>query len=33
VLGDDRVHLVCGKTAWRREWKGEVMPAGAMAAH
>jgi hypothetical protein len=27
--GVDRVHLDCGKAAWRREWKGEVLPADA----
>ena len=27
--GLDRVHVACGKAAWRREWKGEVLPAEA----
>lgn len=31
--GLDRVHLSCGKNAWRREWKGEAPPAEAAAAH
>lgn len=30
--GLDRVHLACGKRAWAREWKGEVLPADAVTA-
>jgi hypothetical protein len=29
--GLDRVHLDCVKAAWRREWKGKVLPAEAAA--
>jgi hypothetical protein len=31
--GLDRVHLSCGKNAWRREWKDQAPPAEAPAAN
>ena len=31
--GTSRVHLSCGKAAWRREWRGELADAPAAAAH
>jgi hypothetical protein len=31
--GTDRVHLDCGKAAWRRKWRGELADAPAAAAH
>jgi len=31
--GLHRVHLDCGKAAWRREWRGELADAPGAAAH
>jgi hypothetical protein len=31
--GGKPVHLACGKAAWRREWKGEVLTSHEQAAH
>lgn len=29
--GGQPVHVDCGERAWRREWRGEVLPAAASA--
>ncbi|MGZ9021121.1 MAG: hypothetical protein ACXW3S_14445 [Rhodoplanes sp.] len=30
--GGRAVHVDCGRTAWARQWRGEVLPAAAVAA-